>query len=179
MPRLLLAALVAAVTLVAASTSVAHAATPCWRQVINDWTKDGQINGHYSKSCLRQAYRHVPEDLGDYSSIKDDISAALIGSAAVKNGLNNGGGPGGTSGTSATSGGKASAKQAKRVAEQAVPHAGTQQSVPDTSRSVPLPLLILAGVTLAALLAAASPPLIKRLRTRFPRARPAPQADRS
>ena len=38
--------------------------------------------------------------------------------------------------------------------------------------------LILAGVALAALLAAASPPLIKRLRSRFPRARPAPQADR-
>jgi hypothetical protein len=171
MPRLLLAALTAAVSLVAASTSVAHAATPCWRQVINDWTKDGQINGQYSKSCLRQAYRHVPEDLGDYSSIKDDISAALIGSAAVKNGLNKGG-PGGTSG------GEPSAKEAQRVAKQAVPHAGTPQSVPNTSRTIPLPLLILAGVALAALLAAASPPLIKRLRTRFPRARPAPQADR-
>jgi hypothetical protein len=171
MLRLLLAALAATVSLLAASTSVAHAGTPCWRKVINDWTPDGQINDQYSKSCLREAYRHVPEDLGDYSSIRDDISAALIG-AGVKNGLNNGGGPGGTSG------GKLSAKEAKRRAEAAVPGAGTTQSVPDTSRTIPLPLLLLAGITLAALLAAASPPVIKRLRTRFPRARPAPQADR-
>jgi hypothetical protein len=175
MPRLLLAALAVAVSLLAANTSVAHAGTPCWRQVINDWTADGKIDRQYSKACLRQAYRHVPEDLGDYSSIRDDISAALIGSAGVKNGLNKGGGggagPGGTAG-------KLSAKEAQRRAEVAVPDAGTPQSIPDTSHTIPVPLLILAGITLAALLAAASPPLIKRLRTRFPRTRPAPQADR-
>jgi hypothetical protein len=43
---------------------------------------------------------------------------------------------------------------------------------------LPLPLLILASVALAAILAAASPPLIQRLRTRFPRTRAAPQPDR-
>jgi hypothetical protein len=170
MPRLLLAALAAAVSLLAASPSVAHAGTPCWKRVISDWTKDGQINGNYSRHCLRQAYNKAPEDLRDYSSILDDINAALIGPGGTQNGPN-GSGPTGTSG-------KPSAKEAQRRAEEAVPHAGTRQSIPDSSRTLPLPLLILGAVTLAALLAAASPPLIQRLRSRFPRARPAPQADR-
>jgi len=184
MPRLLLVALAAAVSLLAASPSVAHAGTPCAKRVINDWTKDGQINGNYSQHCLRQAYRSVPPDLADYSSILDDITAALIGSGTTtQNGPNNrGGGPTATSGPGSkhTPGeAKKQAESAKKQAESAVPHAGTSQSVPDSSRSLPLPLLILGAVALAALLAAASPPLIQRLRARFPRTRTAPHVDRS
>ena len=174
MPRLLLAALAAAVSLLAASPSAAHAATPCWSRVISDWTKDGQINGQYTPHCLRQAIKHTPEDLRDYSSIIDDINAALLG--GVGTGTKNG--PNGGSGNS-TNKPKLSAAEAKRRAERAVPHAGTSDSTPNSSRTIPLPLLILAAIALAVLLAVASPPLIHRLRTRFPRARPAPEADGS
>lgn len=174
MPRLLLAALAAAVALLAASPSVAHAATPCWKRVITDWTKDGQINGQYSPHCLRQAIKHTPEDLRDYSSVIDDINAALLGGVGTgtKNGPNGGAG-------NSTNKPKLSPAEAQRRAERAVPHAGTSDSIPESSRKIPLPLLILAAITLAALLAVASPPLIQRLRTRFPRGRPSPQADRS
>jgi hypothetical protein len=179
MPRLLLAALAVAVALLAASPSVAHAATPCWKRVITDWTKDGQINGQYSPHCLRQAIKHTPEDLRDYSSVIDDINAALLGGVGglgTKNGPNGGSGGGPGNGTNQRT---VSAAEAQRRAERAVPHAGTSDSIPESSRTIPLPLLILAAITLAALLAAASPPLIHRLRARFPRGRPAPQADRS
>ena len=178
MQRLLIAALAAAVCLLAASPSVAHAGKPCYSRVLDDWTADGQIDGNYSKHCLRQAIKHTPEDLRDYSSIVDDINAALLGGVGTKNGPSGGGGagPGGTS--NGTNQRQLSPAEAKRRAESAVPHAGTSQSIPDSSRSVPLPLLILAAITLAALLAAASPPLIQRARTRFARPRPAPQADR-
>jgi len=183
MPRLLIAALAVSVSLLAASPSVAHAATPCWQRVISDWTADGKIDGHYSPHCLRQAIKHTPEDLRDYSSIDDDINAALIGTLTVKNGTNGsgGGGPGpNTTGAgSSTGGGAVSPKEAKKQAEQAVPHAGTPQSIPSDSSTVPLPLLIMAGIVAAALLAAASPPLIQRLRVRFPRTRTTPQIDRS
>jgi hypothetical protein len=179
MPRLLLVAFAAAASLLAASPSVAHAGTPCAKRVIGDWTKDGQINGNYSQHCLRQAYRSVPPDLADYSSILDDITAAMIGSGTTpQNGPNNRGGGGGPTATSGPAS-KLTPKEAKKQAESAVPHAGTSQSIPDSSRSLPLPLLILGVVALAALLAAASPPLIQRLRTRFPRTRTAPHADRS
>jgi hypothetical protein len=171
MPRLLIAALAAAVCLLAASPSVAHAGTPCAKRVISDWTKDGRIDGQYSPHCLRQAYNSVPEDLRDYSSILDDINAALLGGVGTKNGPNAGPGNGGK-------GGKLSAAEAKRRAEEAVPRAGTSDSIPQSSRTIPLPLLILGAIALAALLAAASPPLIQRFRARFPRAGPATEADR-
>jgi hypothetical protein len=183
MPRLLIAALAVSISLLAASPSVAHAATPCWQRVISDWTADGKIDGHYSPHCLRQAIKHTPEDLRDYSSIDDDINAALIGTLTVKNGTNGsgGGGPGpnSTGAGSSTGGSAVSPNEAKKQAEQAVPHAGTPQSIPSDSSTVPLPLLIMAGIVAAALLAAASPPLIQRLRARFPRTRTAPQIDRS
>jgi hypothetical protein len=183
MPRLLIAALAVSISLLAASPSVAHAATPCWQRVISDWTADGTIDGHYSPHCLRQAIKHTPEDLRDYSSIDDDINAALIGTLTVKNGTNGsgGGGPGpnSTGAGSSTGGSAVSPNEAKKQAEQAVPHAGTPQSIPSDSSTVPLPLLIMAGIVAAAVLAAASPPLIQRLRARFPRTRTAPQIDRS
>lgn len=179
MPRLVIAALAVSVSLLAASPSVAHAATPCWKQVINDWTADGQINGHYSPHCLRQAIKNTPEDLRDYSSIDDDINAALIGTLTLKNGTNGtngggGGGGGGGPGPGGTNPGQLNPKEAKKRAEQAVPHAGTAQSIPADTSTIPLPLLIMAGIAAAALLAAASPPLIQRLRARFPRTRAAP-----
>lgn len=184
MPRLLIAALAVSVSLLAASPSVAHAATPCWQRVISDWTADGKIDGHYSPHCLRQAIKNAPEDLRDYSPLIDDINAALLGTLTVKNGTNGsgGGGPGPntTGGGSNTGGGVAvSPKEAKKQAEQAVPHAGTPESIPNESSTIPLPLLIMAGIVAAALLAAASPPLIQRLRARFPRTRTTPQIDRS
>jgi len=183
MPRLLIAALAVSVSLLAASPSVAHAATPCWQRVISDWTADGKIDGHYSPHCLRQAIKHTPEDLRDYSSVDDDINAALLGTLTVKNGTNGGGGggpgPNTAGGGSSTGGGAVSPEEAKKQAEQAVPHAGTPQSIPSDSSTVPLPLLIMAGIVAAALLATASPPLIQRLRARFPRTRTAPQANRN
>jgi hypothetical protein len=181
MPRLSLAALAVAVvsfSLAAASPSVARAGEPCYQRVWDDWTKDGKIDGRYSPKCLRQAYNKAPEDLRDYSSILDDIQAALLGHyGASGSGPNSGSGNGNSTG-SMGHGSKLTPAEANRRAELAVPHAGTAQSIPDTSRSLPLPLLILAGVVLAVVLAALSPPLIQRLRTRFPRTPPATQADR-
>ena len=179
MGRLSVAALAVAVLsvlAVAASPSVARAAEPCWQRVLDDWTKDGKIDGQYSPRCLRQAIKNTPEDLRDYSSIDDDIQAALLGhyGASAKNGPNKGGG----SGTGGTGGKPLTRAEAQHQAKLAVPHAGTVQSIPDSSRPLPLPLLILASLALAAILAAAFPPLIQRLRARFPRTRAAPQPDR-
>lgn len=177
MRRLLFIVVVVCATVPAVSPGIAHAATatPCYQRVINDWVPDGVINGHYSAACLRMAIKKTPEDLRDYSSIIDDINAALLAGVTVKNGTNSGGsgpGPGATTGGTGTS--QQQAEAAKRRAEKTVPHAGTAQSIPNSSRSLPLPLLILAGIALAGLLAAAVPPLIKRYRNRFPRPRPAP-----
>jgi hypothetical protein len=175
MRRLLFMVVAACALAPAVSPGIAHAATPCYKRAIADWSDNGVINGHYSAACLRMAIKKTPEDLRDYTSIIDDINAALLGGVTLKNGTNNSNGSG--PGPSSTHGSQTSQQQAKaaqRRAEQAVPHAGTAQSIPNSSRSLPLPLLILAGIALAGLLAAATPPLIKRYRSRFPRPRPAP-----
>jgi hypothetical protein len=174
MRRLLFIVVVACATVPAVSPAVAHAATPCYKRAIADWSDNGVINGHYSAACLRKAIKNTPEDLRDYSSIIDDLNAALLGGVTVKNGTNTGGpGPGATGSTPTSQQQAAAAAAAKRRAENTVPHAGTAQSIPASDRSLPLPLLILAGIALAGLLAAAVPPLIKRYRNRFPRPRPA------
>jgi hypothetical protein len=179
MRRLLFIVVVACATVPAVSPAVAHAATPCYKRVIADWTADNVVNGHYSAACLRKAIKKTPEDLRDYSSIIDDINAALLGGVTLKNGTNNGNGSGNGSGpgpgsTPGPATSQQQAKAAQRRAQRAVPRAGTKESIPSSSRRLPLPLLILAGIALAGLLAAAAPPLIKRYRNRFPRPRPTP-----
>jgi hypothetical protein len=176
--RLLLVAAVAAVAIgVAAPT--ASAGEPCWQRVILDWTKDGVITpNRYSPRCLRTAIKKTPEDLRDYSSIIDDINAALLDALAVGGTRN--GGPGGTmgQGTGTPSGSRSKSGKASKTigpeAKRAVENAGTPASAPGRSHPIPLPLILLASALAAAALAAGSPPLIKRFRTRFPRLRPAP-----
>lgn len=177
----LLAALVAALATVAAGPAVAGARTACWQKVIHDYTDaDGQITGHYSRPCLRAALKNAPEDLKDYTGILDAISALLYGNGSGSQSGGNGSGTqqSGSSGEMnprATAAERAAlAKEQARKAKEAVPHAGTKESIPESSRSIPLPLILLAGIGLAAVLAAASPPLVKRFRGRLPRLRPAP-----
>jgi hypothetical protein len=182
--RFLLIALAAVLSLLAATPSVAQAGTPCWKKVQSDWTKDGKIDGHYSPACLRQAIKHVQEDQRDYSSILDDINAALLDAIRPPNkgkGTGSGSGSGATGGSAGESRGTAGASGGVKGAgpgARVVPDAGTAASIPDSSRSIPLPLIILGAIALAAALAAASPPLVRRVRARFPRARPTPQTDR-
>jgi hypothetical protein len=174
--RLLLAALVAALGVAAAAPSVARA-EPCWQRVIKDWTKDGVITKRYSPHCLRTAIKKTPEDLRDYSSIIDDINAALLDS--LGGGTTNGPNDGGTMGPRAggDAGPEAKGNASPRIGEKAkraVPDAGTAASAPADATRIPLPLILLASVLAACVLAVASPPLIKRFRTRFPRLRPGP-----
>ena len=171
--RLLLAAAVAALCL-GAIPSVASAA-PCWKRVISDWTSDGTINGHYSPHCLRQAYKHTPEDLRDYSGILDAINAALVATGSSPS--SGSGGP--PNGPGALSPGSAAAKKREaerraRAARLAVPGAGTAASIPGRDRSIPLPLIILGAVIAAGALTGAAPSLVKRYRGRLPRVGPAP-----
>jgi hypothetical protein len=176
--RLPLVVLLAALSC-AAIPSVASA-QPCWKRVISDWTKDGKIDGRYSPHCLRTAYKKTPEDLRDYSSILDDINAALIAKSSSHNpGGGSGSGPSG--GTSPTNGPnspataaaqKRAAEKARKAAQHAVPGAGTPSSDPGHDREIPLPLILLAAVLLGGAIAGAAPHGIKWYRRRSPRLRP-------
>ena len=45
--------------------------------MIADWSKDNSVDGRYSASCLRQAMVSAPADLKIYSSLEDDLRAAM------------------------------------------------------------------------------------------------------
>jgi hypothetical protein len=53
------------------------ARTPCWKTVIADWAPDRTLNVHYPVACVREAMENAPTDLKVYSSLEDDLQAAL------------------------------------------------------------------------------------------------------
>src|SRR6266516_7372572 len=55
----------------------APAATPCWKQLINDWY-DGRIDNLYPQHCYKEAIRHLPPDVEIYSNARSDIERALL-----------------------------------------------------------------------------------------------------
>ncbi len=161
-----------AAALVAPST--AGAATPCWKRVINQWLDNKPIATTYRPSCYQQALQHVPEDLRDYSDITDAISAAL--QASLRGGGSNGtGNTGGSSPTGGESGGSKSGgtdnPEGKNRSLQGVPAPSIYRKAIDNlgttkADSLPIPLLVLAGLGTVLLLTAAGLAAHKRLKAR-------------
>ena len=152
-------ALLAGLVLMLALPGQAAAAKPCWERVIDDWlaSPNGTITGTYKPSCLLRALRYGEgrEDLRDYSNITDAIGAALQGS------LRNVRTP--DSNTDRTI--------------QGVPQSPYRQAIRklggDSTDSVPIPLLVLAGLGSLLLLPASGLATTKWIKTaRSGRGRP-------
>lgn len=136
------------------------AAKSCARQVVDDWSQHGELTHTYSIRCLRAALDVVPEDLRDYTSISDDIQAAL----------------------QAQLGRRANLDRAKRLgipdSTTAGPNRSLQLSHPPPSLyrraidnlgttsadSIPIPLLVLASLGGLLLLSAAGMTATRRIR---------------
>jgi hypothetical protein len=183
--RLALAILAVAAGALAAGAAPAAAATPCWKQVLNDWFPDGRIDRTYPVSCYTEANRHIGEDARQYSTAPDDIRRALL--AAIRQ--DRPGGPGGGSGSDSLGGGGgggsgsfggggtnaapgAPAASADRNERKGPVSRAFDWLAPANAESVPLPLLVLAGIALLLLATAAGSWLARRLQAR--RLRPAP-----
>jgi hypothetical protein len=148
-------ALVAGLLLAAALAGRASAGTPCWKQVLNDWS-NGRPIGHYRIHCYRDAIRNLPEDLRDYSNAADDIQAAMQAEIAKRTqrhpqGLDTGGPNGG--GSDGNGGPPSSAYR------RAIDNLGTSNA-----DSLPIPLLVLASLGGLLLSLAASMTAAKRVR---------------
>ena len=48
------------------------------KQVINDWSQDGSIDGAYSAKCIEEALDRVPEDIRAYSDFEEQAKAARL-----------------------------------------------------------------------------------------------------
>jgi hypothetical protein len=68
---------VAAFLALLAVAGPAAAAPSCGRQVIDDWYDDGRVDRTYPLHCYDDAIEALPPDVRDYSSAKEDIQRAL------------------------------------------------------------------------------------------------------
>jgi hypothetical protein len=82
----LVVALLLALTVAATTVSAADAKTPCRNLIYNDWYQDGQIASTYPISCYRDALRHLGTGDQVYTSLEDDIRAALQAALARQHG---------------------------------------------------------------------------------------------
>ena len=72
------AALFALLTFAALAISgPAAAAKSCGKKVVDDWYADGRVDGTYPFHCYDDAIEILPRDVRDYSSAKEDIERAL------------------------------------------------------------------------------------------------------
>src|SRR5580765_434266 len=142
----------------------ATAAKPCWRLLIDDWY-DGTIDNTYPRACYTQALKHLPQDVTQYSSAKDDIERALL--ALIRGGNGSGGAktpqsvePDRTTASASPSASPTESSH-KGVILRAIEWLG-----PADAASIPMPLLILAGVAFLLLAAAGGSFLSRRLHER-------------
>jgi hypothetical protein len=122
----------------------ATAATPCWKQIVNDWSVDGSINKTYTVSCYRDALKNLPEDVRDYTSLGDDIQSALQAAASSR----------------------APARQLEGSGGRSLQTSDISSLGPSNSDSIPLPLLVLAGFASLLLAGGAAGVLSRRLEAR-------------
>jgi hypothetical protein len=193
-----LAGLAAACALLAATAPGAAAApaatvTPtsnCWLQVVNDWLRHNpEIKNLYPIPCYTQAIQKLNEypDLKQYSSAIDDIQRALLAAIHEERGSGPGGGPssngggggggGGSSQTPPRSGGGSTSPTSSGGG------GGSQSPIanlfhPSNAQSIPLPLIVLAGLAVLLLLAGGGTWLAKRLQARRMTPAPAPPQPR-
>jgi hypothetical protein len=173
----LLVAVVAGVLLaVSLPPQAAAKGKPCWERVIDDWLDNGTIDQHYKTACLQQALKNVPEDLRDYSNLPDAIAAALQDSIRGGNG---GDGSGTNAGSSGGGDGSGSPEGKDRTLQAAPPRSAYRRAIDKlgttSADSLPIPLLVLAGLGTALLLSAGGLVTARRIRAR--RAGGAPPGD--
>ncbi len=136
----------------------------CWERVIDDWL-NGRPLDKYSPKCLQAALKNVPEDLRDYSDITDVISAAL------QNELRGGGGAnGGSTSSGGSSSGNENGDNTPRKLQNVPDRSYYRRAIDNlgttSADSLPIPLLVLAGLGTALLLTAAGLAARKRIKAR-------------
>ena len=186
--KLMLVALASAAALCAApAASASPAATlkatnTCWLQVVNDWLKNGRVEGTYAIPCYTQAIQHLQAypDITQDSSAIDDIHRALLAAANHRGDGPPGNGPGGSGGGltgGGLTGGGGSGGGGTASANTSLFHQLAKTLGPGNAQSIPLPLLVLSGLALLLLLTAAATWITKRYHSR--RVTPAPAAIRT
>jgi hypothetical protein len=170
----LLLVLVAASVGASVTAPQADAATPCWKRLINDWY-DGRIDRTYPASCYRQAIKNLPEDVDAYSTAREDLERALLSAARRKGSALDANdpippGPGNEAGP------KAEDQSSENGDEEAAPplpgsdggdDGGLLETFrPSSADEIPVPLLVLGGLAVLLLGAAAASFVARKIQAR-------------
>lgn len=147
----LILVVVAAAAAASFGVSTAHASA-CSSALIRDWYVDGRIDNTYPVHCYREALKDIPEDQLVYGTLRDDLNRALATAISDHNGnvtpmtmIPGDGGGGSSDGGDASSG----------KHDEGFFHWLAKKIGPSTAESVPVPLLVLGGLALALVAAAA------------------------
>jgi hypothetical protein len=146
-----------------AGSASASPATKCGQQVLADWYDNGRIDKLYPLNCYEEAIDEIPSEIGPYVDAEDVITRAL--QSALNGNLPSGGGcdpsadgspddctkSGGGNGDRSTDDGSGQAQETTPTVNTSSPS------------SLPIPLLVLGGMSLL-LLAAGSLGYVSRRR---------------
>lgn len=150
----------------AASTS-ASGRTPCWRLVLND-EYDGHIDGRYQLHCYKEAIRHLPEDSVIYGAARNDLIRAMTLAVASleKKGVK-------VNNTTVLPAEDSSRDLQGHKKKKGFLAAIADKIGPGNASSIPLPLLILAGLGLLLVAAAGASFMARWISSRRNQPRPA------
>jgi hypothetical protein len=140
----LVALLVATLAALTLTGTAAAKGTKCGQQIVADWFDNGRIDRIYPLHCYEEAIDAIPKDIRDYADAAEVINRAL---QAALNGKLDQGGPDPTPGKNRKLGTGTNGKDENSNGQAA--------GAIDTSgpSSVPIPLLVLGGISLALLAA--------------------------
>jgi hypothetical protein len=168
--------LLAALATLLVVAAPAGAAPSCGRAVIDDWYEDGRVDGTYALHCYDDAIETLPRDVRDYSNAKEEIQRALQVAKRGEDAT-----PARTDPTPGASPSPEDPDEPTETTEStATPPtsgptdgggesetvAGGLNAASDSASSVPIPLLILAGLALLLILAGTAGYVIRRLQAR-------------
>lgn len=150
-----------------AATPASAKAKGCAERVIDDWYShaDHRVHGHYPLNCYREALASLGPDIATYSDAKDAIAQALA-AEALRRGGSGSGGPG----SPLLPGEKPIARRNTSDYIHSLPGPtipvsdGTPTSTAGPS-SVPIPLIVLAGLAGLLLAAGGAGYVARRLKT--------------
>jgi hypothetical protein len=143
--------------------------------VIDDWYDNGRVDGTYPVHCYDDAIDALPRDVRDYSSAKDDIQRALQARLrgedappATNDPSPDPGDPDdpGDGNVSTPPGGNDGDDDTNKPGDKNGPEVIGSEVDTAASDSVPVPLLVLAGLALLLVAAGSAGYLVRRLQAR-------------
>ena len=166
----LLLVLVAASVGASVTAPPADAATPCWKRLINDWY-DGRIDQVYPVRCYRAAIKNLPEDVDAYSTAREDLERALLSAARRKGGPLDPDdpippGPGNQAGPKAEEDGNEEAAPPLPGGDGGDGGGLLETFRPSSADEIPVPLLVLGGLAVLLLGAAAASFVARKIQAR-------------